>query len=333
MDRGKMRIFLLLLVSSLVLVLVIAPEPASSGGFDTRHLQSLGQVDYIAFTPERPNRDFHVFVDLPEDYQASGENYPTVYLLDGGNTYPLLAAYHHYLRFGDEAPRVIRVGISYGADSFREGNMRQTDFTAPSPERDFWGGGEAFLDAVEKELIPLIEQRYRADPDQRILFGHSLGGQLVLLAAMRRPGLFHGLMASNPAIVGNLDYFLDATNLSTSPGERTRLFLALAEHERAELRGNTLAWKDHWQAAQRPWEMEFMILPGQTHLSSVAESFRQGLRWLLPAAVVDDSETPPLQAADLECPNAPEPEPQPQPPPPGARLISSLTFGSKSRLT
>jgi predicted alpha/beta superfamily hydrolase len=279
--------------SSLMLALLFFSTPASSGGFDTRHLQSLGHVDYLTFNPEEPQREMHVFVDLPEAYEASRDHYPTIYLLDGGNTYPLLAAYHHYLRFGNEAPRVILVGISYGADSFREGNMRQTDFTAPSRERDFWGGGETFLRALEQELIPLIEQRYRAAPGQRILFGHSLGGQLVLLAAMRRPGLFNGLIASNPAIVGNLDYFLDANTLSPATGEQTRLFLALAEQERDELRVNTLAWKDRWQAAQPPWELEFMILPDQTHLSSVAESFRQGLRWLLPAAVIADGETPP----------------------------------------
>src|SRR5690606_20610424 len=37
------------------------------------------------------------------------------------------------------------------------------------------GGGEAFLDFIEKELIPYINQKYKTTP-YRTLVGHSLGG-------------------------------------------------------------------------------------------------------------------------------------------------------------
>ena len=279
--------------TALLLVILFVSEPICAGSIDTEKLQSLGDVDYIAFSPGKPDRDLHVFVDLPERYEETSDRYPVVYLLDGGNTFPLLAAYHHYLRFGDEAPPLILVGISYGADSFQEGNLRQTDFTAPSPERDFWGGADVFLRALETELIPTIERTYRADPDRRLLYGHSLGGQLVLFTAMHKPGLFSGLIACNPAIIGNLGYFLDADNLVEAESERVRLFLGLAEHERPELKANTLAWVQRWQATPSPWELEFRILAGQTHLSSVAEGFRHGLTSLLPSARAGDSESQP----------------------------------------
>ena len=74
---------------------------------DSELLYSLGNVKYHELESERLQRSFHIFVDLPEDYSGSNRTYPTIYLLDGDITFPLLAAYHRYLRFGEEAPAAI----------------------------------------------------------------------------------------------------------------------------------------------------------------------------------------------------------------------------------
>ena len=116
----------------LITVLLLSTLISRADSLDAGLLQSLGEVKYHELKSAQLGRPFHIFVDLPEDYQVSEQSYPTVYLLDGGNTFPLMSAYHHYLRFGDEAPAVILVGISYGADTFKEGNWRSTDYTAPS---------------------------------------------------------------------------------------------------------------------------------------------------------------------------------------------------------
>jgi uncharacterized protein len=42
----------------------------------------------------------------------------------------------------------------------------------PVPSGDAGG----FLRFIQRELIPFIEQQYRADPSRRILVGHSYGG-------------------------------------------------------------------------------------------------------------------------------------------------------------
>ncbi len=192
----------------LFMTLVSLATASMADVIDTRLLQSLGEVKYHELKSEQLGRSFHIFVDLPEDYLDSTQNYPTVYLLDGGNTFPLMAAYHHYLRFGDEAPAAILVGVSYGADTFEEGNWRSTDFTAASGEREFWGGAGVFQAVLQDELLPLIEGNYRADPARRIIFGHSLGGQFVLFNALTKPELFFGHIASNPALHRNLPFFL-----------------------------------------------------------------------------------------------------------------------------
>lgn len=255
---------------------------AKAGVLESENLQALGAVDYFHMSSTTLDRPFHVFVDLPENYAESDERYPAVYLLDGGNTFPLLAATHHYLRFGEEAPRVILVGISYGADTFREGNMRGTDFTAPSQEREFWGGAGQFQDMLAAELLPRIEKQYRADPDRRILFGHSLGGQFVLYSALTRPDLFHGRIASNPALHRNLPFYLEWRGEGHMPAPVTRLFVSSGEFDAEVFRGPARQWMCQWRSRQqRPWFLETRILPGQTHFSAVPEAFRLGLAWVL----------------------------------------------------
>lgn len=273
-------------VIGLLLAVLLGPTVRSvaAAEIDSSHLQALGEVAYHDWRSPSLGRRFHVFVDLPENYANSDEPYPAVYLLDGGNSFPLVSALQHYLRFGDEAPPLLLVGISYGADTFREGNWRQTDFTAEAEEPGFWGGAGAFQSALAGELIPLIEAHYRADPRRRILFGHSLGGQFVLYSSLTRPELFFGHIASNPVLSRNLDFFLDYRGPGEAPARATRLFVAMAEFERDELRPATQAWRRHWeQVSCPPWRWTFRILPGQSHLSAVPESFRHGIDWLLAA--------------------------------------------------
>lgn len=270
-------------VSSALLILVILSMAVVSKAenIDSQLLQSLGDVRYHELESTKLGRSFHIFVDLPENYQDEAANYPTVYLLDGGNTFPLMAAYHRYLRFGDEAPAAILVGISYGATTFKEGNWRSTDFTAPSKERDYWGGAGVFQAVLQEELLPMIEGSYRSDPERRILFGHSLGGQFVLFNALTRPGLFFGHIASNPALHRNLSFFLSWHGEKEFTGTMSRLFVSTGELEDSRFHKPAMEWVKYWQAVTpKPWVLETRILPGQTHLSATPEAFRQGIEWL-----------------------------------------------------
>lgn len=261
--------------------LAVITAVAAADTLDPQLLQSLGDVKYHELKPKSLGRPLHIFVDLPEKYHESDASYPTIYLLDGGNTFPLMAAHHHYLRFGDEAPAAILVGISYGADTFKEGNYRQTDFTAPWSERSFWGGAAVFQSVLEEELLPLIETAYRSDPSRRVLFGHSLGGQFVLFNALTRPELFYGHIASNPAINRNLPFFLEWHGPEAPGRPLSRVFVASSEFDDPGIRKATLDWVAHWQAVKpSPWTLEFRTLPGQSHLSSTPEAFRLGLDWL-----------------------------------------------------
>lgn len=269
-------------LTALICLAISGFAPAEQ--LDSRLLPSLGDVRYHELKSGLLGRSFHIFVDLPDDYATGADSYPTVYLLDGGAMFPMLAAYHHYLRFGEEVPAAILVGISYGGSTFEEGNLRSTDFTAPSEERAFWGGAETFQQVLQKELIPLIEGAYRSDASRRVVFGQSLGGQFVLFNALTRPDLFFGHIASNPALHRNLPFFLQWHGQIPLPEDSSRIFVSSGENDDERFRAPALEWMEFWQkASEKPWQLETRTLHGQSHFSAAPAAFRQGLSWLFPA--------------------------------------------------
>lgn len=265
----------------LIALLAVAPfrvaEPANTDdGFN--HIQTLRNVEHHTVHSDVVERDYYVSVRLPNDYAESKVSYPTIYVLDGGALFPLFAGYLNYLNFAEEVPPVILVGISYGADNFADGNYRGTDYTAPSAEREHYGGAADFLIFLKEKVTPLIEKNYRSDADRRVLFGHSLGGQFVLFAAQTDPDSFWGYIASNPALHRNLDFFLTTV---PSQQSQSKLFVASAVLDDSRFREPALAWMQHWdQQAELPWTLKTVDLDDHVHMSSPPDAFRQGMRWL-----------------------------------------------------
>jgi predicted alpha/beta superfamily hydrolase len=268
------------ILSSILLVLMLTlPVPASA--VDMQHLQSIGDTRYHHIDSEIIGRGFHIYVKLPEDYDEQGASgYPTIYLLDGGALFPLFAAYYQYLNFGEEVPDSIIVGISYGSDSVEGGNFRSTDYSAPSEERDYWGGAANFQSFLSGELIPSIEREYRSNAERRIIFGQSMGGQFVLFTALTRPNLFWGHIASNPALHRNLPFFLERFSYAQETGN-SKLFVGSGTLDDPEFREPAREWIRHWNGRiKKPWELRTMDLDGHTHMSAPPAAFRQGMHWL-----------------------------------------------------
>jgi predicted alpha/beta superfamily hydrolase len=258
---------------TLILVLILSfPTTASF-----EKLTSLNNSQYHLFHSKSINHDYHIYVKPPENYEAEPDKkYPTVYLLDGGITFPLLAGYYRYLYLAEELPELMIVGISYGTDDYRLGNRRSTDFTAPAEDRDHYGGAERFSNMLASELFPLIEKNYRSDPNKRILFGQSIAGQFVLYEAMHGSNNFWGHIASNPAIHRNLDYFLSLENRAT---KNTKLFVSTAEDDEDRFKKPLKKWYKKWRN-YKEWQLKLSKLKAHNHFSAAPIAFRNGLKWL-----------------------------------------------------
>jgi len=261
------------------LTLCLAPLQTQGSEPATGLMQGLGNARYHRLSSTILQRDFHIFVRLPETYSELKEaEFPTVYLLDGGITFPLLSGYYRYLSLAGDVPDAILVGIGYGTELLEEGNFRGTDFTAASSERAHYGGAPRFQAVLRKELLPLVETEYRADAARRVLFGQSLGGQFVLYTAQTDPGLFYGHIASNPALHRNLPFFLESID---SGAEGGKLYVSSAEYDDDRFRVPARQWMKHWtEQAVTPWELETQILKGHNHFSAAPAAFRRGMSWI-----------------------------------------------------
>ncbi len=272
-------------LSTAIFAALLLFASAASWAVDTTFLQGLGDSHYHRLSSKVVGRNYHVYVMLPAGYtEQPQQDYPTIYLLDGGELFPLFTAYYRYLHFGEEMPAAIIVGISYGSDTFEGGNFRSTDYTAASNEREYWGGASAFQKVLQDEVFPLIENNYRSQSDKRIIFGHSLGGQFVLYTAQTEPDLFWGYIASNPALHRNLPFFLQEARPSPEEGDRPRLFVGSGSNDSPQFRAPALKWIEHWSAVNdTPWHLKTMTLEGHTHMSAPPIAFRQGMHWLFSA--------------------------------------------------
>jgi hypothetical protein len=258
-----------------LLLLLIAPA-ARADGLSTLHI--LSETQYRRVDSEIVGRPFHLHVQTPAGYADGAKRYPVVYVLDGGVLFPIFAPLQQLLEIDELAESVILVGISYGSGRTEDGNLRGTDFTAPSAERAEWGGAATFMQVLKQEITPLIESAYRVDEAERYLYGQSLGGQFALYAAMVEPGLFSGVIATNPALHRNLDFFLEDR---PAPKKPVKIYIARGAQDFPDFKAPMDKWAAKWSASP-PANVALMIesFDGEGHSSIAPNAFRSGVRWL-----------------------------------------------------
>ncbi len=165
-------------------------------------------------------RDYQISVGLPLSFQPGAERkYPLLLLLDANLFFNMLTDTARVMHLFQSVPEVIVVGIGYplksllGEDFKRFVTHRVKDFTPVQSKflegqlHDWLGGSEVktggaqqFLGFIRDELLPCIEARYPADPDDRTLVGHSLAGLFALHALFQEPRIFHRYVSGSPAL-------------------------------------------------------------------------------------------------------------------------------------
>ncbi|MEM1219228.1 MAG: alpha/beta hydrolase-fold protein [Bacteroidota bacterium] len=165
----------------------------------------------LTFASEILGEERRLNVYLPASYaDSTASEYPVIYLLDGSYTEDLL----HILglvQFGsypwiDWIPESIVVGI--------ENVDRRRDFTFVSnwkkalKEIPTAGESANFIQFIEEEVQPLVEQQYRTT-DTRTLIGQSLGGLLASEILLKKPQLFSHYVIVSPSLWWDKESLLD----------------------------------------------------------------------------------------------------------------------------
>lgn len=228
-------------------------------------------------------RDYHLYVGLPGGYAESTEAYPVLYLLDGQWDFKMLMSIYGGLRYDMFVPDMIIVGITYGGEHPDYDALRAIDYT-PTQEEGREGTGEApkFLAFLKEELIPFIEENYRADPDDRALGGSSFGGLFSLYALFHEPDLFQRHICTSPAASWDddisfryeQDYFAKRKDLPV------RLFLSAGglEHPQWMVEPMQRMAKQLETRHYKGLQLTSMVVAGERHSGVKPEAFNRGLR-------------------------------------------------------
>lgn len=239
---------------------------------------ALENTEHRTVRSEKIGQTYDLFVSLPAGYAASGQNYPVLYVLDGWH-FPLMTALQNNNRFSERMRPVIIVNIGHGAAGYMP--LRARDFTPTHDDREATSGGAAaFLDFLEREIIPLVDRTYRTDPADRGLLGHSYGGLFALYALEDRPALFNRIVAASPVAGWDHELLMKAAGAKLADLPRpVRLDLSAGDdHDTTDQTRRFAAELDRLKPANL--EYRCTIYPGENHNSVRFASFPAGLYWV-----------------------------------------------------
>lgn len=252
----------------------------------------LGSEEILSLASTHTQQQYEIKVQLPAGYDPT-QNYPVVYLLDGYYHYPDVQAI-----IGDNASlqEVILVGIFYEEYPFALSNLgaieelRELDFTHPvhitQSGTELGGGGLAFYQFLEKELLPTIEDQYGADPNHRTIMGHSLGGYFVLfqLLEFRSNPLFQQVVALSPALWWSDLEILEMEEQVAENQESLPyiLYLGIGTQEGVEANALVDALDAQISKHQHPALQYRMERYQGGHLHSAKTGFSAGLKFIFP---------------------------------------------------
>lgn len=140
------------------------------------------------------NETRQIYVKVPENYDAnSNEKYPVAYILDGEFILTTVDMVHSYYS-GGFIPEMVLVGIIN--DKHRNRDLTTSEVSGMNGEN---GQAENFIQFIESELIPYVEQNYPVTA-YRTLIGHSYGGLFTVNALLKHTELFENYLAIDPSL-------------------------------------------------------------------------------------------------------------------------------------
>lgn len=202
----------------------------------------------------------------------------TIYLLDGEWNFEVTQG------ILDLFIRWERIPENVALVSIPNEGTRTYDMTPVEDDMRFpgSGGGTAFLQFFESELIPFVEERLGRSSD-RLLIGHSFGGLFALYALCEKPGLFDGIMAISPSTWYGGGYLMKETykeKISRLAND-SFLFISTGEFDGVNVASNKLYY--NWVKEINPdLDLHYRLYEGRNHFTNVVSSTDEGLNAYYP---------------------------------------------------
>ncbi|WP_444924199.1 alpha/beta hydrolase [Microbulbifer sp. DLAB2-AF] len=222
----------------LVAFLLLLPIAALKAG-EHKALE-LSTIQVIPIQDSSNNREYELFIKLPEKYKESDtKKHPVIYYTDALWVVEMLSATTEYA-----LEDAILVGISWQKDmagAEKEWSSRYRDFkpavlSNKKDKKSHKGEAHEYLAFIRNDVIKYIESNYRANPDNRTYFGYSFGGLFGVYALISQPDIFQNYIIGSPSrLIGTyMDFRLESElnkPLMDIP-KRTNVFIAYGELEK-----------------------------------------------------------------------------------------------------
>lgn len=211
-ERLNMRqiiIFLLLFFTALILHNTAKAQPNLN---EPANFAALKQSDSgylfntLAFTSADGQRHYRVYIAAP-DCKVPAGGFPAFYILDGNAALDFLTPENMRALSAQPQPPVL-VLIGYATDKRFDAQARTYDYTI-APDNDntdpldstrINGGADIFLDLIQNEIMPAVNQQVRINSNAQTLWGHSYGGLMVMHTLFTQPNLFQHYIAADPSV-------------------------------------------------------------------------------------------------------------------------------------
>jgi uncharacterized protein len=186
-------------------------------------------VEKFSITSSVNGATYDIKIARPADYATSTEKYAVVYVLDGEDNFSLVTNECKRLSSEHGVANVLVVSIGYGND-------RNTDYT-PTRTDGQTGGGPLFLKFIKRELVPRIEQDFRADTTRshRVILGHSFGGLFGSTAFGADNNLFGNYILLSPSLWydNEVTMPIESIHRDANKNKQQLIFMGIGEMENA----------------------------------------------------------------------------------------------------
>jgi predicted alpha/beta superfamily hydrolase len=167
----------------------------------SRVLVTVPNSEHLFMHSKIAGNDYDISIHFPAGYDSAKKKLPVLYVVDGANDFSPALEYLGLMMAEYHIPEPIVVAIGDGGLIGTPGNKRNRDFTpSASATMPGSGGASVFLGFIEKELVPMIDSKYKGDPSNRTLYGYSMGGLFATYVLFEKPLLFKNILIGSPAL-------------------------------------------------------------------------------------------------------------------------------------
>jgi predicted alpha/beta superfamily hydrolase len=218
----------------------------------------------LAIKSEILNQDREIFVALPENYYDTEGCYSVHYVLDGDVTFRIYSSLVSLKSGSAEIPESIVVGIPNIDRNF---------------DLDHRANGINFLDFITKELIPLIDNKYRTNKN-RLMMGYSMSGSFTVYSFLNDAESFDMFLSGAPY---RLDLFGedDITKLLENAKAKKSIYTSMGSRDRPKQLEFFRTFCESFENEEEDLvDFKYEIVPDRDHENSYLLNWQDGLDYL-----------------------------------------------------